>query len=36
MDQRVSFSGQLEEFVAITDILGDDYESKWWIDTKFL
>ncbi|OWZ04535.1 Pectin methylesterase [Phytophthora megakarya] len=35
-DKRVSFSGQLDAPVKITDILGDNYKSEWWVDTKFL
>ncbi|KAE8964593.1 hypothetical protein PR003_g29583 [Phytophthora rubi] len=34
--QRVQFSGQLDAAVPITDILGDDYKSQWYVDTKFL
>ncbi|ETO60201.1 hypothetical protein F444_21557, partial [Phytophthora nicotianae P1976] len=34
--QRVSFSGQLDAPVAITDILGSNYTDEWWVDTKFL
>ncbi|KAG3102984.1 hypothetical protein PI124_g9176 [Phytophthora idaei] len=33
IDQRVAFSGQLDAPVAITDILGENYESEWWVDT---
>ncbi|KAG1710606.1 hypothetical protein DVH05_013330 [Phytophthora capsici] len=35
-DQRVSFSGQLNASVAIKDLLGEGFESEWWVDTKFL
>ncbi|KAE8966605.1 hypothetical protein PR003_g13204 [Phytophthora rubi] len=34
--QRVPFSGKLDAAVPITDILGDDYKSQWYVDTKFL
>nr|ACO54875.1 pectin methylesterase [Phytophthora capsici] len=34
--QRVSFSGQLDAPVDITDILLSNYTSEWWVDTKFL
>ncbi|KAG6965831.1 hypothetical protein JG688_00007020 [Phytophthora aleatoria] len=36
IDQRVAFSEQLDAPVAITDILGENYESEWWVDTNFL
>ncbi|KAF4043092.1 Pectinesterase [Phytophthora infestans] len=36
LDQRVSFSGQLNKAVTISDILGENYESEWWVDTKYL
>ncbi|KAE8975341.1 hypothetical protein PR003_g9111 [Phytophthora rubi] len=35
-DKRVSFSGQLEAPVKITELLGDGFESEWWVDSKFL
>ncbi|GMF56874.1 unnamed protein product [Phytophthora fragariaefolia] len=35
-DQRVAFSGQLNASVAITELFGDEFESEWWVDTKFL
>ncbi|KAG6576424.1 pectin methylesterase [Phytophthora cinnamomi] len=35
-DKRVSFSGQLNAPVAITELLGEGFESEWWVDTKFL
>ncbi|KAG7379410.1 hypothetical protein PHYPSEUDO_008672 [Phytophthora pseudosyringae] len=35
-DQRVAFSGQLDAAVEITEILGDDYASQWWVDASFL
>lgn len=35
-DKRVSFSGQLDAPVAMTEILGDDYKSQWFVDSKFL
>lgn len=35
-EQREPFSGQLDEAVAITNILGEDFESEWWVDTDFL
>ncbi|KAE8968988.1 hypothetical protein PR001_g27632, partial [Phytophthora rubi] len=35
-DKRVSFSGVLDAAVPITRILGDNYTSEWYIDTKFL
>ncbi|KAI9981626.1 hypothetical protein PInf_009382 [Phytophthora infestans] len=33
---RVPYSGQLDAAVDIMEILGDDYESQWWVDSKFL
>ncbi|KAL4168523.1 hypothetical protein KRP22_011922 [Phytophthora ramorum] len=36
IDQRVSFSGQLNESVKITEILGESFESEWWVDTNYL
>ncbi|ETN11461.1 hypothetical protein PPTG_10338 [Phytophthora nicotianae INRA-310] len=35
-DQRVGFSGTLEKPVAITEILGESYESAWWVDKSFM
>ncbi|KAG7383140.1 hypothetical protein PHYBOEH_010082 [Phytophthora boehmeriae] len=35
-DKRVAFSGQLSEAVNITTVLGQDYASEWWVDTKYL
>ncbi|OWY90100.1 Pectin methylesterase, partial [Phytophthora megakarya] len=35
-DRRVPFSSVRKEAVDITDILGDDYESQWYIDASFL
>ncbi|ETN15987.1 hypothetical protein PPTG_06231 [Phytophthora nicotianae INRA-310] len=35
IDQRVPFSGQLEAPVVVTDILGENYKSEWWVDTNF-
>ncbi|KAE9185668.1 hypothetical protein PF002_g26106 [Phytophthora fragariae] len=35
-DKRVSFSGVLDAAVPIPRILGDNYTSEWYIDTKFL
>ncbi|KAL3665672.1 hypothetical protein V7S43_009105 [Phytophthora oleae] len=36
IDQRVSFSGQLNASVEITEILGEGFESEWWVDTNYL
>ncbi|KAH7474282.1 hypothetical protein PRIC1_013589 [Phytophthora ramorum] len=36
LDKRVAFSGLLNASVPITEILGEGYESQWWVDTKFL
>ncbi|RLN37150.1 hypothetical protein BBI17_009565 [Phytophthora kernoviae] len=36
IDKRVAFSGQLNAAVDITDILGENYASEWWVDTKYL
>ncbi|KAF4135952.1 Pectinesterase [Phytophthora infestans] len=36
IDQRVAFSGHLDAAVAIKDILGENFESEWWVDTTFL
>ncbi|ETO60260.1 hypothetical protein F442_21338, partial [Phytophthora nicotianae P10297] len=36
IDQRVPFSGQLNASVKITDLLGADFESEWWVDINFL
>ncbi|OWZ02934.1 Pectinesterase [Phytophthora megakarya] len=36
IDQRASFSGQLNASVPITDILGEGFEAEWWVDTTFL
>eukprot|EP00644_Phytophthora_capsici_P002588 jgi/Phyca11/105972/e_gw1.11.211.1 len=36
IDQRVPFSGQLNASVEITEILGQDFESEWFVDTSFL
>ncbi|OWY95021.1 Pectinesterase [Phytophthora megakarya] len=35
-DSRVAFSGQLDAPVAIEDVLGEDYETEWWVDTTYL
>ncbi|ETL99451.1 hypothetical protein L917_03711 [Phytophthora nicotianae] len=35
-DKRVSFSGQLNASVPITALMGEGYESEWWVDTAFL
>jgi len=35
-DTRVAFSGTLTKPVAMSDILGEGYESAWWVDSKFL
>ncbi|GMF62681.1 unnamed protein product [Phytophthora fragariaefolia] len=35
-DQRVSFSSQLTTAVPITDILGANYKSEWFVDSKFV
>ncbi|EEY56127.1 pectinesterase, putative [Phytophthora infestans T30-4] len=36
IEQRVPFSGQLNEAVAISDIFGENYTSEWWVDNKYL
>ncbi|GMF30545.1 unnamed protein product [Phytophthora lilii] len=33
---RVAFSGQLDAPVAITELLGEGYETEWWVDTNYL
>ncbi|OWZ05795.1 Pectin methylesterase [Phytophthora megakarya] len=33
---RVAFSGQLDAPVAIKDVLGEGYETEWWVDTTYL
>ncbi|POM76710.1 Pectinesterase [Phytophthora palmivora] len=35
-DERVEFSLELKKAVDITEILGEDYESEWWVDTDYL
>ncbi|GMF24298.1 unnamed protein product [Phytophthora lilii] len=35
-DGRVEFSEELRKAVAITDILGEEYETEWWVDTDYL
>ncbi|KAG6611928.1 Pectin methylesterase [Phytophthora cinnamomi] len=35
-DKRVTFSGELDAPVSIADILGVDYKSQWFVDTKFV
>uniref|UniRef100_A0AAV1TJ07 Pectinesterase n=1 Tax=Peronospora matthiolae TaxID=2874970 RepID=A0AAV1TJ07_9STRA len=35
-DKRVAFSGQLDAPIAITEILGEDYATQWWVDTAYL
>ncbi|KAG2506155.1 hypothetical protein BBO99_00009552 [Phytophthora kernoviae] len=35
-DKRVAFSGQLNAAMDIKTILGENYASEWWIDTKYL
>ncbi|POM80631.1 Pectinesterase [Phytophthora palmivora] len=35
-EKRVDFVGQLNAAITITDILGEGYESEWWVDTNFL
>ncbi|KAE8912430.1 hypothetical protein PF003_g3823 [Phytophthora fragariae] len=34
--KRVGFSGRLATAVPITDILGANYKTQWWVDTKYL
>ncbi|ETM00545.1 hypothetical protein L917_02738 [Phytophthora nicotianae] len=36
MDERVEFSLELKKAVDITEILGEDYESEWWVDPTYL
>ncbi|KAL3665671.1 hypothetical protein V7S43_009104 [Phytophthora oleae] len=36
MEQRATFSGQLNASVEITEILGEGYESEWWVDSNYL
>ncbi|KAG7383252.1 hypothetical protein PHYPSEUDO_003875 [Phytophthora pseudosyringae] len=33
---RVAFSGQLDKPVAITEVLGEGYETEWWVDATYL
>ncbi|POM77567.1 Pectinesterase [Phytophthora palmivora] len=35
-DKRVAFSGTLKKPVAITEILGEGYQSAWWVDKTFM
>ncbi|KAE8979361.1 hypothetical protein PR003_g22545 [Phytophthora rubi] len=35
-NQRVDFSGVLTQPVPITDILGANYKTQWWVDNNFL
>ncbi|KAE9063005.1 hypothetical protein PF005_g29911 [Phytophthora fragariae] len=35
-DERVEFSLELKKPVPITEILGEDFESEWWVDTDYL
>ncbi|GMF62682.1 unnamed protein product [Phytophthora fragariaefolia] len=35
-DKRVPFSGVLNASVPITQILGADYATQWWVDSKFM
>ncbi|KAE9351980.1 hypothetical protein PR003_g4634 [Phytophthora rubi] len=35
-NQRVGFSGALTQPVPITDILGANYKTQWWVDNNFL
>lgn len=35
-DKRVAFSGQLDAAKVITDILGNDFDKKFFVDTAFL
>ncbi|KAG6612491.1 Pectinesterase [Phytophthora cinnamomi] len=35
-NQRVSFGGVVSKPVPITDILGANYKTQWWVDTNFL
>ncbi|KAG7388479.1 hypothetical protein PHYBOEH_007851 [Phytophthora boehmeriae] len=35
-DKRAAFSGQLTEAVGITEILGKDFASEWWVDSNYL
>ncbi|EGZ10794.1 hypothetical protein PHYSODRAFT_518742 [Phytophthora sojae] len=34
--QRAPFSGKLDAPYPITNTLGENYASEWWVDTKFL
>ncbi|KAF1791741.1 Pectinesterase, Asp active site [Phytophthora cactorum] len=36
MDERVEFSLELKKAVDITEILGEDYESEWWVNSEYL
>eukprot|EP00644_Phytophthora_capsici_P007658 jgi/Phyca11/127953/e_gw1.72.117.1 len=33
---RVTFSGQLDAPVAINEVLGEGYETEWWVDMTYL
>ncbi|KAG1687861.1 hypothetical protein DVH05_004591 [Phytophthora capsici] len=35
-DERVDFSLELKKAVDMTTILGEDYESQWWVDEAYL
>ncbi|EGZ27038.1 hypothetical protein PHYSODRAFT_257384 [Phytophthora sojae] len=34
--KRVGFSGRLTKHVPITEILGANYKTQWWVDTRYL
>ncbi|ETL44073.1 hypothetical protein L916_05550, partial [Phytophthora nicotianae] len=35
-NKRVAFSGTLQNPVTITEILGSDFNSAWWVDKSFM
>ncbi|KAF4315018.1 hypothetical protein BBO99_00009677 [Phytophthora kernoviae] len=35
-DKRVDFSGQRKKALGIDRILGEDYDTEWWVDTDYL
>ncbi|KAG7383139.1 hypothetical protein PHYBOEH_010081 [Phytophthora boehmeriae] len=36
IDERVDFSGQRKKALRIERILGEDFDTEWWVDTDYL
>jgi pectinesterase len=36
LGSRVAFSGQLDAPVVISEVLGEGYETEWWVDSTYL